>query len=142
MQTEERPPTLALPEYARGVRERPVSEPATGSTRVRAVGLWSVARVSLVFYVLVGLALVAGFVVLALAAQSAGLTQHIQHFARNTLGVKSLSLGPAIAAAAGGAVAAVVAVVGTLLNVLAAVVYNRIADIAGGVSVRLRAGKS
>lgn len=103
---------------------------------VARVGLWSVLKVSVAFYVVVGMALVTAAVVLCVVSDTTGLTPHLQHLARSLFSVKSLPLHPADVAAVTAAAGGVIALTGTILNFVAALVYNLIADLIGGIGVK------
>ena len=117
-----------------GVRRHPL-EDAPPKRRVARIGLWSVVKVSVFFYVVVGIALVTAGVALSAASGFIGLTPHLQHLASSLFSVKSLPLGPARVAAVVAAASAALAIAGTVVNVLVALIYNLIADLVGGVGV-------
>lgn len=102
---------------------------------VRRVDTWTVFKVSLVFYLFsLVIVLVAG-VVLWHLAQPFGIITSIEKSVRLLFDLKTFKLRPAPVlkyAAAGGAI---LAIIGTLLNVVAAALYNLISDIVGGIQV-------
>jgi hypothetical protein len=100
---------------------------------VRHFDVWSVAKISLAFYLLLLVAFVAASVLLWYLADAFGAVTSIEKSARTLFSLKSVKLHPAAVAewtAAGGAV---LCVAGTLLNILAALTYNLISDLVGGI---------
>ena len=124
----------------------PVAEPGPEAMRVvrrpgrltlRRVDIGSVARMSLAFYLaFVGLlALIA--VVFWVVAAAAGLVRRLEHLIQNLFGFTSFHFQPVRIVLWGLAVGAAITVVGTALNVLAALAYNLVAARRGGVRVTL-----
>ena len=110
------------------------------SRTVTHVDVWSVARMSFLFY-LTALAvfLVVG-TVLWLVAATAGLVGGVERFIKSLFGFTSfhfvglkIFLGSLVTGLA-------LALLGTLVNVVGAAVYNLIADAAGGVRVHVSDG--
>jgi hypothetical protein len=100
---------------------------------VRHFDVWSVTKVSLAFYLLLLVAVVVSSVMLWYVANAFGAVQSIEKSARTLFSLRSFKLHPSAIAmwtAMGGAV---LAVAGTLINVLAALMYNLISDVVGGV---------
>lgn len=111
-----------------------------GQPSVRTVthlDLRSVARVSAVFYGAVFVVMVVASVLLWFIADAAGAVRSIDRSVQSLFGVKSYSLHPGTVAMYACAAGAVVAVAGTAFNVLAAAVYNQVAEVVGGVKVRV-----
>jgi hypothetical protein len=95
--------------------------------------VWSVAKVSIVFYLLILVAVVVASVMLWYVADAAGSLQSIEKSVRTLFSLSKFTLHPgsvALYTALGGAV---LAVVGTLGNILAALMYNLISDLIGGI---------
>jgi hypothetical protein len=110
----------------RGVRSRRL---------IRRVDTWTVFKVSLLFYtLLLGMVLLA-LVVLWNVATAFGTVNTIEKSVKTLFDYKTFTLHPAAVfgwTAAGGGV---LVVIGTLLNVVAALMYNLISDVIGGVQV-------
>lgn len=123
---EQAPPRL------RAVRPAP---PAVGT--LTHLDLRSVARVSAVFYGIVLMVMVVASVLLWFIADAAGAVHSIDHSVQSLFGLKSYSLHPGTVAMYACAAGVVVAVAGTAFNVLAAAVYNLVAEVVGGVKVRV-----
>ncbi len=102
---------------------------------VRRLDVLSVLKVSLVFYfcALVVL-LVAGAVIWNVAA-AFGVINNADKLVRSLFALTTFKLHPLVALEWGGAIGALFCLVGVLLNVLAAVLYNLISDLVGGVQV-------
>jgi hypothetical protein len=95
--------------------------------------VWSVAKVSIVFYLLILVAVVVASVMLWYVADAAGSLQSIEKSVRTLFSLSKFTLHPgavALYTALGGAV---LAVVGTLGNILGALMYNLISDLVGGI---------
>ena len=112
-------------------------EPAPGVRTVKHVDLKSVAKVSAIFYAIVLVVMVVASIFVWVVADSVGAVHSIDHSVQSLFGVKKYVLHPATIALYTAGAGAVVAVTGTLVNVLAAGVYNVIADVVGGVKVRV-----
>lgn len=141
------PPARSAPAPVRPLR-RPSADQApprlravpAGQPSVRTVthlDLRSVARVSAVFYGAVFVVMVVASVLLWFIADAAGAVRSIDRSVQSLFGVKSYSLHPGTVAMYACAAGAVVAVAGTAFNVLAAAVYNQVAEVVGGVKVRV-----
>lgn len=125
------------PHRRNDVHDRPLGEPPSGG-RVARIRVWSAVKVSLVFYFVMGLMSVTAGVALSVVSKSTGSTVHLQHLAQTLFNIKSLPLGPPHVAAVTAATAGVVALVGTMVNLLAVLVYNSISNLVGGVDVNVR----
>lgn len=108
--------------------------PRTGST-IRHVDVLSVAKVSLVFYLIILAVVVIASIMLWYAADAFGTLHSIEKSVRTLFDLRSFTLHVAAVALYTCAGGGVLAVAGTLANVLAAVVYNLISDLVGGVKV-------
>ena len=89
------------------------------------------------FYGIVLVVMVVASVLLWFIADAAGAVHSIDHSVQSLFGAKSYSLHPATIAMYACAAGVVVAVAGTAFNVLAAAVYNLVAEVVGGVKVRI-----
>lgn len=128
----ERPLTAAR---ARRVPQRRPSPPQVRT--VTHLDLRSVAKVSALFYGIVLIVMVVASVLLWVVADVAGAVHSIDHSVQSLFGVKHYSLHPMTIALYSCAAGAVVAVTGTLVNVIAASVYNLIAEVVGGIRVKV-----
>jgi hypothetical protein len=102
---------------------------------VRRIDTWTVLKVSLVFYLCVFVVVLISGVVLWNVAQAFNFTHDIEKSIKTLFGYNTFTLhpGPMFEYTVLGGI--VLTVVGTLVNVLAALVYNLIADVVGGVQV-------
>jgi hypothetical protein len=104
---------------------------------VRHVDVWTVFRVSLVFYLLVLVVVVVASVLLWYAADDFGNLASIEKSIRTLFDLKTFTLHPATVAAYMSGGGLVLTIAGTLANVLAAITYNLICDVVGGVRIDL-----
>ncbi len=97
--------------------------------------MWTVFKVSALFYFLVVFALVVAGVILWNIASAFGVIVSIQKSVRTLFDLKTYVLhpGPVLLYGAGGGI--VVAIAGILVNTLAALFYNLISDVIGGVQL-------
>jgi hypothetical protein len=102
---------------------------------VRRVDVWTVFKVSLVFYLLVLLIVLVAGVVVWNVAQAFGLIHNIEKSIRSLFDLTSFHLHPLPVLGYTALGGAALTVVGTLLNVVMALLYNLISDIVGGVQV-------
>ncbi|HMK95969.1 MAG TPA: DUF3566 domain-containing protein [Acidimicrobiales bacterium] len=143
-------PGLAGPGLAGGVSGAPVlhgPSPAPVQVRrkvvrdvryrhvVRRLHVWSVLKVSLLFYLCVLLVLLVAGAVLWDVASAAGVVRSLDKLVRSLFALSSFQLHPLTALAWGTAVMGGLCLIGVFINVLAAVLYNLISDIVGGVEV-------
>ena len=141
------PANRSAPAAVRPLRQR---TPDQAPPRLRAVpaappsvrtlthlDLHSVARVSALFYGVVLVVMVVASVLLWFIADAAGAVHSIDRSVQSLFGIKSYSLHPGVVAMYSCAAGVVVAVAGTAFNVLAAAVYNQVAEVVGGVKVRV-----
>jgi hypothetical protein len=92
-----------------------------------------VAKVSIIFYLLILVAVVVASVMLWYIADAAGSIQSIEKSVRTLFSLSKFTLHPGSVALYTSLGGAVLAVVGTLGNVLAALMYNLISDLVGGI---------
>jgi len=104
---------------------------------VRRVHVWSVFKVSVVFYACVLVVLLVAGGLLWDAASAVGLIRSLDKLIRSLFALSSFQLHPLTALAWGAAVMGGLCFVGVFVNVVAALLYNLISDIAGGVEVTL-----
>lgn len=118
-----------------GLAPRPGSASGLRRLVVRRVDVWTVFKVSLTFYlVLLAVVLAAGVVAWNLAG-TLGLLRDITDAARSLGADRRFVLHPLAILADSAGLGALLVAVGTALNVLAAALYNLIADVVGGVQV-------
>ncbi|MGI8753333.1 MAG: DUF3566 domain-containing protein [Acidimicrobiales bacterium] len=104
---------------------------------VRHVETWSVLRVSFLFYFLgMAVTLLAG-VALWNVASALGTITSIDKSIKTLFDLKTFTLRPAPVLAYSVAAGVILVVVGTLVNVMIAVVFNLISDVTGGIAVRV-----
>lgn len=102
---------------------------------VRRIDTWTVLKVSVVFYLCVLLVVVIAGVVLWNIAAALGFIHSIDKSIRTLFDYNKFTLHPLAVLAYTLAGGMGLVIVGSVVNVLAAMVYNLIADIAGGVQV-------
>jgi len=108
---------------------------------VRRVSVWSVLKVSLIFYLLVLAVLVIAGVALWNVASDFGVINSLDKLVRSLFALSSFTLRPLTALAWGTAVGGGLCFLGVLVNVVVALLYNLISDVVGGVRVTLTADK-
>lgn len=104
---------------------------------IRHVDIAAVAKVSLVFYFIVLLVVVVASVLLWYAADAFGTLNSFEKSIRTLFSLKSFTVHPGTVAMYTAAGGVVLAVAGTIANILMACVYNLISDVVGGVRVEL-----
>ena len=116
-------------------RSRRVGRPQWAQSRrtVRHLDVWTVAKVSVIFYLLILVAVVVAAVMLWYVADAVGAVQSIEKSVRTLFDLRTFTLHPKAVAEYTTAGGAVLAVAGTLGNILAALMYNLISDLVGGV---------
>jgi hypothetical protein len=120
-----------LPQAKRKRRSR--AQWGQSSHTVRHLNVWTVAKVSFVFYLLFFGAVVVASVMLWYVANAVGAVQSIEKSVKTLFDLKQFTLHPAQVAAYTSAGGGVLAIVGTLGNILAALMYNLISDLVGGI---------
>ena len=108
---------------------------AEGTRVITRLDVYSVAKVSIVFYLILLVIFVIASVFLWLVADAFGAVDSIQRSVKSLFDLKSYVLHPGTIALYTSAAGAVLAVAGTVANVLAAVIYNLISEVIGGVRV-------
>lgn len=104
---------------------------------VRRISVRSVVRLSLVFYTAALVVLVVAGLILWFAADAFGALSSIDKSIRSLFALKSFTLHPGLVVAYSAAAGLVLAIAGTLANVLIAVMYNLVADVVGGIRVEV-----
>ena len=117
----------------KGTRKGPVE---LESITVSHVNITTVIRVSLMLYLVFLAVVVIAAMLLWVAADQTGVLTSIDKSVRSLFSLKEFVLHASAVAEYTAAGGAVLAVAGTLLNVVAALIYNLIADIVGGISMR------
>jgi len=102
---------------------------------VRRVDVWSVLKVSFIFYLCVLVAMLAAGVVLWNVAAAFGVINTVDKLVRSLFALTSFRLHPLTALAWGSAIGGLFCFLGLLFNVAAAVLYNLISDVMGGIQV-------
>jgi hypothetical protein len=104
---------------------------------VRHVSVWTVFKVSFVFYLVVLAAFVVASVFLWEAASAFGTLPSIEKSVKTLFSLKTFKVHVGTVATYTAGIGLVIAVAGTLANTLLALTYNLIADTIGGVRVDL-----
>ncbi len=118
-------------------RSKRRAERVRSRVTIRHIDVLTVARVSLVFYFLVAIAVVVASVLLWYAANAYGNLTSIEKSVRTLFDLKTFTLHVDRVAEYTAAGGLVLALVGTLVNILAALTYNLICDIVGGVRIEV-----
>jgi hypothetical protein len=106
---------------------------------VRHIDIWTVVRVSLIFYLITAVILVASSLLLWYAADAFGTLPSIEKSIRTLFGLKSFKIHPGIVAGYMALAGIVLSVAGAAANVLGALIYNLISDVVGGIRIELEA---
>jgi hypothetical protein len=99
--------------------------------------VWSVLKVSLIFYVLVLAVMLITGVALWNIASDLGTIASLDKLVRSLFALTSFQLNPLAALAWGAAIGSGLCLLGVLMNVVAALLYNLISDVVGGVKITL-----
>jgi hypothetical protein len=113
-------------QVVRGVRSRRL---------IRRVDVWTVFKVSFIFYLLALIVLLVAGIILWNVASSLGFLTSIEKSVRTLFSLKSFVFHPGATLAYAGAIGAVLCLVGVLVNTIAAITYNLISDLVGGIQV-------
>lgn len=119
----------------RGAPQAEPVVPVAGRRVVRSVDTWTVLRVSFLFYLCVLLVLLIAGAVLWAAASMFGVIHNVEKFVRKLFDFKSFHFqgwSILLGSTFGGMV---LVLVGTGANVLAALLYNLIGDLVGGIEI-------
>jgi hypothetical protein len=123
-------------------KQRRKTDRVRSRVTIRHIDVWTVARVSLVFYLLVAIAVVVASVLLWYAANAYGSLTSIEKSVRTLFDLKTFTLHADRVAEYTAAGGLVLALVGTLVNILAALTYNLICDIVGGFRIEVESAAS
>lgn len=104
---------------------------------IRHLDIMTVIRVSVIFWLVMLVALVVASVLLWTFADAFGSLPSIEKSVRTLFSLKSFTLHPSTIAMYTAAGGLVIAVAGILANIVLALIYNLIADVVGGVRVEL-----
>lgn len=115
------------------------AQQARSRATIRHLDIWTVVRVSLLFYLIVAIVVVAAAVLLWYAAQAFGTLPAMQKSIRTLFGLKSFVIHAKTVTIYMSLAGLVLAFAGAVANVLAAIMYNLIADVVGGVRIELEA---
>lgn len=102
---------------------------------VRRVNVFSVLKISLAFYLCVLVVVLVAGAVLWNIAESAGLIGKLDRLIRSLFALSSFKLHPLTALTWGGAFVGLLCLLGVLVNVIVAMLYNVLSDLVGGVRV-------
>ena len=102
---------------------------------IRRVDVWSVFKVSLVFYLCVLVVMLIAGVALWDVARAFKVINSIDKLVRNLFALTSFQLHPTAILGWSAAILGAICFIGVLFNVLASILYNLISDIVGGVQV-------
>jgi hypothetical protein len=102
---------------------------------VRRLDVWTVLKVSVVFYALAVVSLLVAGVILWNLAATFGVVHSIEKSVRTLFDLKTFTLHPGAVLGYAVAAGALLCVVGVMLNVIAALLYNLISDVVGGIQV-------
>ncbi len=119
-------PITRRQQIVRGVRSRRL---------VRRLDIWSVFKVSVVFYACVFIVMMIAGIALWNVAAAFGVITDGEKLVRSLFALTTFTLHPITALLWGAVIAGAICFLGVLFNVFAAVVYNLISDVAGGVQV-------
>jgi len=110
----------------RGVRSRRL---------IRRFDIWSVFKVSVIFYICVFVVMLVAGTVLWNVAAAFGVVTDGEKLVRSLFALNTFVLHPLTAFWWGSVIAGAACFIGVLSNVLAAVLYNLISDVVGGIQV-------
>ncbi|HET6874697.1 MAG TPA: DUF3566 domain-containing protein [Acidimicrobiales bacterium] len=133
-------PGLVPPDMTLGHRRRRRGRRPTrirSRATIRHLDIMTVIRVSLIFWTVMLIALVVASVLLWTFADAFGSLPSIEKSIRTLFSLKSFKLHPSTIAMYTAAGGLVIAIAGTIANIVLALIYNLIADVVGGVRVEL-----
>jgi hypothetical protein len=102
---------------------------------VRRIDTWTVLKVSLVFYLCALIVVLISGVVLWNVSQAFNFSHDIEKSVKTLFGYNTFTLHPKPMFEYTALAGAVLTVVGTLFNLLVALVYNLISDVVGGIQI-------
>jgi hypothetical protein len=100
---------------------------------VRKVDVWTVLKVSFLFYLCVFLVLMVAGVILWNVAQAFNVIHSVEKFIRSIFDLQKFTFRPSVVLQSSALGGAIIVLLGTGANVLAALLYNLISDVVGGV---------
>jgi hypothetical protein len=126
-----RPPTLQLPRAGqrRKVQARRVRRV------IRRIDVWTVLKLSFFFWLCIVLVLLIAGVILWNIANAFDVINNVDKFIKSLFDLQTFTLRPRTILEASAAGGVVLVILGTGANVLAAVLYNLMSDVIGGVQV-------
>ncbi|MCY3559752.1 MAG: DUF3566 domain-containing protein [bacterium] len=104
---------------------------------VRRVELWSVLKLSLILYLCLWAVLLVAALILWSAVDSTGLIDRIEAFVTQIFGLESFEFVPGQIFRVYAVASLVLALLATLFNVMAAVLFNLISELVGGLRIML-----
>lgn len=131
----DRPETGARRGASRGGMQSVGHEPREQRALIRRIDTWTVFKVSLCFYLIALIVVLVAGVVVWQVATALGFIADIQKAVRSLADAYKFKLRAGVVLEWTAAVGAVLCVAGTLVNVIAAVIYNLISDVVGGVQL-------
>lgn len=102
---------------------------------MRRLDTWTVFKVSMLFYLCMGLIVLLAGVVLWNVAVGSGTLNNVEKFVRTLLDLKTFKLHPHTILRYGAVIVGLLVLAGTFINVVAALMYNLISDVVGGIQV-------
>ena len=129
------PASTTLPSEAEPRPAAYLPETVRSRQVIRHVGTFTVLRVSFVFYLLGLIVVLMAGAALWNVASSLGTINSIDKSIRTLFDLKSFTLRPLPVLAYGAGIGGVLVVLGTLVNVVIAVLFNLISDVTGGVAL-------
>lgn len=128
-------PVAAAPTTRRGRRREERLQARQVRRIIRRIDLWSVLRVSLVFYICLWVILVVAGVILWRVAVSAGAIDRVERFIAELLAEKSFTIDGGQILRASAISGAILIFAGTGFTVLLTLLFNLINDLVGGVKI-------
>ena len=104
---------------------------------VRRVELWSVLKLSLILYLCLWAVLLVAALILWSAVDSAGLIDRLEAFVTQIFGLESFEFVPGRIFRVYALASLVMAFLATVFNVMAAVLFNLISELVGGLRIML-----
>ena len=120
---------------ARGKRKQAVVRGVRSRRLIRRFDIWSVFKVSVIFYICVFVVMLVAGTVLWNVAAAFGVVTDGEKLVRSLFALNTFTLHPLTAFWWGSVIAGAACFIGVLSNVLAAVLYNLISDVVGGIQV-------
>ena len=123
----------------KGPSPRTIRRTEARSSRVviRKVGVWSVLKFSVLFYLCVFVAIMIALVIVYQILGAIGALDSITRLTRDLLADQSFRINGRWLFAKGVAVGLIMVIVWSLVNVFVAFLYNLISDVVGGIDVTL-----